>query len=107
MGKIAETAGDIVAASSAIAGLILVYIGAISSSFASFQAQERRTVVGSHQRRAWFAFVGLVLLLLSVSLALCGKWLDVQCLTLAALVLLFVGLLWVIATAVLSVMEIR
>lgn len=102
-----EVAGDIVAAGSAISGLILVYIGSQSASFATFQPTERRTVGDAYRRRAWFAFVGLVLFLLAVALALFGKLLAVPCLVYGALTLLMVALCWVVATAILTVQEIR
>lgn len=103
----AEIGGDIAAAGSAVAGLILVYIGALSASFGTYQPQEKRAVRPSFQRRAWFAFAGLVILILSVALALIGKWLAINCLVLGALTLLGIGLAWVIVTAALTVMEIK
>ncbi len=107
MDRIADVAGDIVAAASAIAGLILVYIGALSASFSTFEPQERRTVRGGFQLRAWFAFVGLSISLLALSLALIGKWLNIPCMAIFSLATLIFALFWVLATAVLTVMEIK
>jgi hypothetical protein len=107
MAKAVEVAGDIVAASSAIAGLILVYVGSLTASFGTYQPQERRTVLPSYRRRAWFAFIGLTLFLLSVALALGGKWLDLECMVVGSFWLLLTGLVWVGATAILSVLEIK
>ena len=107
MEKAVEIAGDIVAAGAAVSGLILVYIGGLSASFATFQPQEKKSVRDSFLRRAWFAFVGLVLFLLAVTLALFGKWLSIPCMVVASLILLIVAFVWVLATAVLTVLEIK
>ena len=102
-----EIAGDIVAAASALAGLILVYIGALSASFSTYEAAERKSVIGGFQRRAWFAFVGLALFLLAVLLALFGKWLQIECMIIGALMILAVATAWLVATAILTVREIK
>lgn len=102
-----EVAGDIAAAGSALAGLILVYLGSITSSFASFQPAERRAVLASHQRRVWFAFAGFVLFLIAVALALFAKWLNMPCMAVAALMILLVGMIGLVIAAVLTVMEIK
>lgn len=102
-----EVAADVVAAGSALAGLILVYLGSVSASFASFDAAARRSVLPTHQRRVWFSFVGIVFCLWSVGLAIFGKWLDIPCMIVAAIVLLSAGLVWVLAVALLAVLEIK
>ena len=63
--------------------------------------------MGSFQKRGWFAFVGLLLFLVSVALAIVRKWLAIHCMVIASLVLLLIGLCWVLATAVLTVLEIK
>lgn len=102
-----EVGGDVASASGSLAGLVLVYIGSLSNSFSSFQAQERRAVMRSYQRRAWFAFVGFVLLLFSIAAAILGKWMDARYAILGALILFLVGLVWVLITGILSAMDIR
>jgi hypothetical protein len=102
-----EVSGDVAAAGSALAGLILVYLGAVVASFATFAPAEKRAVAGHHQGRAWFALVGLVLCLASVGLSLFAKWLDIPCMAVTGLSVLVLGLVWVIATAVLAVREIK
>jgi uncharacterized membrane protein len=59
-----------VGAATALAGLILVFLGAISASFASYHKQEQAAVRARFQTRAWIAFVGFTLALLSAALAL-------------------------------------
>lgn len=82
-----EIAGDVVTASTALAGLILVFLGATSTSYDAYEATERGAVRNRYQRRAWFAFTGLVLALASVLLALIGKWLHQECAALGAMLL--------------------
>jgi hypothetical protein len=107
MGQAIGVAGDIAATGGALAGLILVYLGSITASFATFQPAERRTVLASHQRRVWFAFVGFVLFLIAVALALFGKWLAIPCMVVSALMVLSIGMIGLIVAAVLTVMEIK
>jgi hypothetical protein len=102
-----EVAGDIASAASAVAGLTLVFIGAISSSFDSYQKAEQSTIRFRYQRRAWFAFVGFALALLATSLALISKLLNWECATIAALVILFAALIFVLFAGFFAVREIR
>jgi uncharacterized membrane protein YiaA len=102
-----EVSGDVVSASTALAGLILVFLGATSTSYDSYQATERGAVRSRYQRRAWFAFTGFALALLSVLLALIGKWLHQECAAVAAMVIFVVALFWTLLAAVFSVREIK
>ncbi len=102
-----EVAGDVAAAGSALAGLILVYMGAVAASFDSFEPQERKTVGPRHRGRAWFAFVGLILCLGSVGLALFAKWLAIECMAASALFILAIALAWVVGTALMTVRDMK
>jgi hypothetical protein len=102
-----EVAGDVAAAGGALAGLILVYLGAVSASFDRFDKVQQQFVVGAHRRRAWFGFAGLAFCLVSVALALLGKWLAAPCLATAALMILTLALVWVLIAAALTVLGIR
>ena len=102
-----DVASDIAAAGGAVSGLILVYIGALTNSFGAYQPQEKKSVLASYQRRAWFAFIGLLLFLASVTLAILGKWIGISALVVSAMTLLLLGFIWVAATAALSVLEIK
>ena len=102
-----EIGGDIVAAGSAIAGLMLVYMGALSTSYSSYQGKEQGTVRRSFRMRMWFAFFGLVLSILSVAAALAGKLLGAPGAVMVALWLLLLGLAWVVAASVLTALEIK
>jgi len=102
-----EVSGDVIAAATALAGLILVFLGATSTSYDSYQKTEQGAVRGRYQRRAWFAFVGFVLALLSAFLALLGKWFHQECASLAGIALFVVALGWVLFAALSSVREIK
>jgi len=99
-------AGDVIAAATALAGLILVYLGGIANGYARYDTTQRHAVKSSYQKRAWFAFVGFVLAILSAGLALIGVWFDIDCLTALAAVILGVSLAWGVVTALLTVLEI-
>lgn len=100
-------AGDVASAASAVAGLTLVFIGAIASSFDSYQKTEQAKIRSRYQRRAWFVFAGFALTLLATSLALISKLLSLPCATIAALVILFVALIFVLFAGFFAVREIR
>jgi uncharacterized membrane protein len=70
---------EVVGAATALAGLILIYIGSQVASYGSYNAQEQKTVKGRFQARAWIAFVGFVLALLAAALGITGKWLGSAC----------------------------
>jgi hypothetical protein len=101
-----EVAGDVATAASAMAGLILVFIGAISSSFDSYQKVEQKAVLARYQRRAWLAFSGFVLALLSTLSALIAKWRVWECAAETSFALLFAALIIVLAAAFFAVKEI-
>ena len=105
--KAGDVASDIVACGSALAGLLLVYMGALASAFSGFELQEKRAVLRSHQLRAWFAFVGLAFALLSVILGLAGRWLNMLCIEVNAMVFIVLSFAWVVTVATLTVLEIR
>lgn len=100
-------AGDVASSAAALAGLILVFLGAIGTAFDGYQKQEQNSVRGRYQLRAWLAFVGFVLALLSTAFALMGEWLSSECAALVGLGLLFVSLAWVLFAALAAVREIR
>ena len=100
-------AGEIAGSATALAGLILVFLGAIASSFEAYSKQEQTTVKAVYQRRAWFAFVGFALSLSASVSALAAKWLSQACLAFVALVLLAIAFLWVTLAALSAVKEIK
>jgi hypothetical protein len=102
-----NVAGDVVTAATALAGLILVYLGSVATSFASFEKTQQSSVRASHQRRVWIAFVGLLFALASAAFAVIGKWIGSECCANVAVALLFIAFLWGIASALMTVLEVR
>lgn len=101
-----EVSGDVAAAGGVLAGLILVYIGSVVASYAGYPDDPTGAIRTSHRRRAWFAFGGLSFSLVALWLALISKRLEIPCLGDVALVVLTLALVWVVVTAVLSILEI-
>jgi len=102
-----NVAGDVAASAVALAGLILVFLGYISTSFDSYEKTEQNAVRARYQWRAWFAFAGFVLALASALLALIGKWLHYECAALGAVLILFLAFLVVLVVAFIAVLAIK
>jgi hypothetical protein len=107
MASATEIGGDVVAAGSAVAGLMLVYMGSLSASFSTYSPTEKRTVQGSFSRRMWFACTGLLLNGASIPFGLAAKALDCVCALFVSLGFLMLGLCWLGAVAVLTAQEIK
>lgn len=100
-------AGEMIAAATALAGLILVYLGSLGSSFDTFETAEKNSVRAKYQRKAWIAFVGLFLALLAALLALLGKWLPSECIADVAICVLLVAFGWGGGIGLLTVLEVK
>ena len=98
---------DVAAAGSALAGLLLVYIGGVSSAFGSFRSEDQSTVIGAFLRRAWLGFGGFILALTSSASALSAKWLQSVCLEHSSLILIFMAFVAAAATALWTVLDIK
>ena len=93
-----EMASDVIGAGTAMAGLVLVFLGSVSNGFDAYAPQERRSVVLKYRRRAWGAFAAFSLALAAALLGLLSKWLQLACLTGAGLVFLilsFAAVVWI------------
>jgi hypothetical protein len=73
-GGVLPLAGDIVAASAALAGLLIVYLGGVASEYASFAKTAQASVRGSFQSRAWFAVGGVLFSVFACGSAALAKW---------------------------------
>jgi len=102
-----ELSGDVVAGASALAGLFLVYVGNVGLAFEGYDRTAKTTVRPGFQKRAWLGVTGILLAMLSVGLALAGKWAGNNLAVAAAVALLFVALLVGLAIAVVAVRDIR
>ncbi|HZR62861.1 MAG TPA: hypothetical protein VFA80_18100 [Xanthobacteraceae bacterium] len=99
--------GDVIAAGTVLAGLILVYLGAVATEYASFQKTEQGAVRPVFMRRAWFAVLGIVFSIAAAGLAVLGKWLALSCVVGTAAILLALALVWSVVIALLLAAEIK
>jgi hypothetical protein len=74
VGGVLPLAGDIVAASATLAGLLLVYLGGLSTEYASFTPVEKASVRGSFRSRAWFAAIAIIFSISACSAGALAKW---------------------------------
>jgi hypothetical protein len=54
-------AGDLVSAGSALAGLVLVFLGGILNAYGLYDTAQQRAVKAKYSQRAWFCFAGFTL----------------------------------------------
>jgi hypothetical protein len=104
-----EVAGEVAAAASAMAGLILVFlllIGVISGNFRSSQKAEQKAPLTRYQRWVRSAFAGFMLALLSTILALIANWRALDSVADVSLVLSVVALMAVFVAAFFAVRQI-
>jgi hypothetical protein len=70
----AKVMEQVFSGSSALAGLILVFLGQIYGGFESYDAQDQRSVRPRFVRRCWATFAGFVAALASSFLSLYFNW---------------------------------
>lgn len=99
--------GDVIAAGTALGGLILVYLGSVAAGYASYEKTQQSAVRAVFQRRAWFAFIGILFALVSSGLALAAKWSGGVCLATASIIILLLALAWAIIASLLIALEIK
>jgi uncharacterized membrane protein YhaH (DUF805 family) len=102
-----EVGGDVSAAAVALAGLLLVFLGSISTTYDSYAKQEQGAVRGRYQRRAWLAFGGFAFAILATAFGIAGKVFHQECSAIAGIGCLAVALAVSLLAALFSAMEIR
>ena len=98
--------GEVVSAATALAGLVLIYLGSLVAGYEGYQPTERKSVRKKYQRRAWFAFAALLPALIAALLGVLGKWLPCEWVADAAVLMLFAAFVAAAATAFMTVREI-
>lgn len=91
-------ASDIVGAGTALAGLVLVFLGSVSNGYEAYAPQERRSVVKKYRRRALAAFAAFALALGAALFGLLSKWWQTASLAgvgLFLLILSFGAVVWI------------
>lgn len=99
--------GEVVTAGTALAGLVLIYLGSLVTSYGGYQATEQKAVRGRFQMRAWLAFVGFSLAISSAMLGVLGKWLGSPCTGNASVIVLLVAFAWTVFATIQTIREIR
>jgi uncharacterized membrane protein len=107
MPGIIEVGGDISAAAAALAGLLLVFLGALAVAFEGYQPQERNPIRSRYQRRAWLAFIGFLFAILATAAGIVGKAFHQECLAIIGMVCLAIALIVSLLVALFSALEIR
>jgi len=102
-----DISGDVSSAGAALAGLLLVFMGSITTSFESYDRVAQNAVKPKYRNRIWFAFVGFALAILATFLALLAKWLRIECVAASALLILFVSLAWVVIAAIRAALDVK
>jgi hypothetical protein len=102
-----DLGSDVITAGTALAGLVLVFVGALSTSFDSYDPTEKKSVRLRYQTRLWFAFTGFSCAVGAALLAILGKWIENECLAFGSLSLLLAAFAFVVVTALIAVRDVR
>lgn len=102
-----EMAGVIMSAASFFAGLILGYLGMSVSQFLTFDADQQASVRPGFRIRAWLAFAALVVSVASGACAFLSDWNNDMGMLMTSVWLLGAAAIGGIATALLTVLEIK
>ena len=102
-----DAAGDVAAAATALSGLLLVFIGAVTSAYQSYETTARKAVRGRFLTRGALSFAGFVFSLVSAVAALSAKVVGSPCLVIVSLAFLGLAFGVVLVAGALTVWEIR
>lgn len=91
----------------AIAGLTLVFLGAIVNSYHSYRPEEQSTVRNRFRARVWLAFSGFSFALLSALFALIENWITNECVIIASITFLSISLLLLFVTALITALSVK
>lgn len=69
-----ELAEQVLSCGTALAGLILVFLGGVVNAYHGYGAEHQGAVRASYQWRAWIGFLGFVVALSAALLALVALW---------------------------------
>ena len=100
-----EASGDITSAATALGGLLLVFIGAVSTGYSSYSAEQQGAVRKRFQLRGALALAGFLLALAAAILAIIGKVTERACPVIWAVGCLAVVFLLVVVAAIVSVLD--
>lgn len=87
-------------AGNTLAGLTLVFLGNIATSYQSYNADERSSVRTAYKRRAWSAFFGFISAIAAALCAFGHNWWQATCLVYVAAILLAIAVVCVVVAAI-------
>lgn len=105
--KTIELASDVIAGSTTFAGLIIVYIGAVATSYGGYDRRAQAAVRDRYRRKAAIASVGIGIAASAACSALLGKWASSNFGVALGAVLMVATLICGVAVAVETVREIN
>ncbi|MCB0118005.1 MAG: hypothetical protein H6634_07755 [Anaerolineales bacterium] len=90
----------------ALAGLILVFLGGVINAYESFEPTAREFVQPKYRLRAWISLIGFLFSILSALSALAWYWMNLPILTYISLTAILIAFAVLIAIAILAVKEV-
>jgi hypothetical protein len=100
-------AGDIIQGATALAGLMIVFIGNAIAGYGTYTKEQQKSVRSAYYQRAWFGFWGVIVAIVAAVLAILAKWNDINGLAIAAGFCLLGALVWAGVCALSTAREIR
>lgn len=99
-------ADQLLTASAALAGLVLVFLSNVTAGFSSFDTTQQDAVRCQYRWRGWFAFGAFTVSVGSALAALSYYWAEKTCLIDVSAALLVIGLLAALVAAFISAKDI-
>ena len=100
-----NVASELFEGGTALAGLILVFLGSVFAAYESHDPAQRALVLSKYQRRAYLAFAGLILALAAAVLAFAGNWSTSPIWLCAATIALGASFIVLLAVAVIAIRD--
>jgi len=72
--EISNLANQLLSAGTALAGLILVFLGVVFTAYESYEAPQKSAVRAKYRFRAWLAFAGLACVLCAAAGGMVANW---------------------------------
>ena len=66
--------GDIIQGATALAGLMIVFLGNAVSGYSAYDKVQQKAVRDAFRQRAWFGFWGVFVAIVAALLAILAKW---------------------------------
>ncbi len=102
-----DVASTVTGAGTALAGLVLVYIGMLVNAFQGYEKAAQRTVKARFLVRAWVGFVGFLFAIVAAAVAVSAAWLSNECAADFSVILLGLGFVAATLSTLLTVLEIK